>query len=99
MGMVAYEGLRPTLSSNCLKSIRSLFTKCTSDKADSRPSFEEIVDYLDQIVRKEVLASKVRHLLRRLALEKRNTYFDPNLASQLRGRATDGRYVARGFRG
>ena len=59
MHMVAYENLRPSLSSNCMKSVRELYERCTSDDQSARPTFEEIVEYLEDNVRKETLLRAV----------------------------------------
>lgn len=59
MHMVAYENLRPSLSSNCMKSVRELYERCTSDDQSIRPTFEEIVEYLEDNVRKETLLRAV----------------------------------------
>ncbi|RLN91388.1 hypothetical protein BBJ28_00022136 [Nothophytophthora sp. Chile5] len=61
MHMVAYENLRPSLSKNCMDSVRELYTRCTSDDQSVRPTFEEIVQFLENNVRKETLvrASKL----------------------------------------
>ncbi|CAI5741229.1 unnamed protein product [Peronospora destructor] len=55
MHMVAYENLRPSLSKNCMDSVRDLFKRCTSDDQLMRPTFEEIVQFLENDVRKETL--------------------------------------------
>lgn len=62
MHMVAYEGLRPSLSPNCMESVKSLYERCTSDDPDARPTFEEIVYELENNVRLETLrrANEVR---------------------------------------
>lgn len=59
MHMVAYENLRPSLSPNCMDSVRDLFTRCTSDDQNQRPTFEEIVQFLENNVRKETLLRAV----------------------------------------
>ncbi|DBA03630.1 TPA: hypothetical protein N0F65_006809 [Lagenidium giganteum] len=55
MHMVAYQNLRPSLSANCMKSVRELYDRCTSDDQSFRPTFEEIVQILENQVRKETL--------------------------------------------
>ncbi|KAJ0389597.1 hypothetical protein P43SY_011662 [Pythium insidiosum] len=55
MHMVAYESLRPSLSPNCMDSVRELYERCTSDDQAARPAFEEIVQFLENQVRKETL--------------------------------------------
>ncbi|KAF4320999.1 hypothetical protein BBO99_00001595 [Phytophthora kernoviae] len=55
MHMVAYENLRPSLSKNCMNSVRDLYKRCTSDDQSVRPTFEEIVQFLENDVRKETL--------------------------------------------
>ncbi|KAJ0409336.1 hypothetical protein ATCC90586_000573 [Pythium insidiosum] len=55
MHMVAYESLRPSLSPNCMDSVRELYERCTSDDQSARPAFEEIVQFLENQVRKETL--------------------------------------------
>ncbi|EGZ24024.1 hypothetical protein PHYSODRAFT_556648 [Phytophthora sojae] len=55
MHMVAYENLRPSLSKNCMDSVRDLYKRCTSDDQSVRPTFEEIVQFLENDVRKETL--------------------------------------------
>ncbi|KAL7692654.1 putative protein kinase [Plasmopara halstedii] len=57
MHMVAYENLRPSLSKTCMKSVHDLFMRCTSDDQSVRPTFEEIVQFLENDVRKETLVS------------------------------------------
>ncbi|KAI9992536.1 hypothetical protein PInf_017955 [Phytophthora infestans] len=61
MHMVAYENLRPSLSKTCMDSVRDLYKRCTADDQSVRPTFEEIVQYLENDVRKETL---VRAILR-----------------------------------
>jgi serine/threonine protein kinase len=60
MHMVAYENLRPSLSKNCMDSVRELYKRCTSDDQSVRPTFEEIVQFLENDVRKETLVRAVR---------------------------------------
>lgn len=60
MHMVAYENLRPSLSPTCMDSVRELFAQCTADDQNSRPTFEEIVQLLENNVRKETLLRAVR---------------------------------------
>ncbi|KAI9922503.1 hypothetical protein PsorP6_002471 [Peronosclerospora sorghi] len=55
MHMVAYDNLRPSLSKNCMNSVRELYERCTSDDQSIRPTFEEIVQFLENDVRKETL--------------------------------------------
>ncbi|GAB9463837.1 Tkl protein kinase [Globisporangium polare] len=55
MHMVAYENLRPSLSPNCMDSVRELYNRCTADDQTMRPTFEEIVQVLENNVRKETL--------------------------------------------
>lgn len=55
MHMVAYENLRPSLSKTCMDSVRDLYKRCTADDQSVRPTFEEIVQYLENDVRKETL--------------------------------------------
>ncbi|TYZ57070.1 hypothetical protein PybrP1_012507 [[Pythium] brassicae (nom. inval.)] len=55
MHMVAYENLRPSLSPNCMDSVRDLYNRCTADDQAQRPTFEEIVQVLENNVRKETL--------------------------------------------
>lgn len=55
MHMVAYDNLRPSLSPNCMNSVRELYERCTSDDQSERPTFEEIVMVLENQVRKEAL--------------------------------------------
>ncbi|CAI5741132.1 unnamed protein product [Hyaloperonospora brassicae] len=55
MHMVAYDNLRPSLSKNCMNSVRDLYERCTSDDQSMRPTFEEIVQFLENDVRKETL--------------------------------------------
>jgi hypothetical protein len=64
MHMVAYENLRPSLSPNCMDSVRDLFTRCTSDDQNQRPTFEEIVQFLENNVRKETLLRAVSSVAR-----------------------------------
>lgn len=64
MHMVAYENLRPSLSPNCMDSVRDLFTRCTSDDQNMRPTFEEIVQFLENNVRKETLLRAVSCCIR-----------------------------------
>lgn len=63
MHMVAYENLRPSLSKNCMDSVRDLYKRCTSDDQSVRPTFEEIVQFLENDVRKETLVRAVRACL------------------------------------
>ena len=60
MHMVAYDNLRPSLSKNCMDSVRDLYERCTSDDQSMRPTFEEIVQFLENDVRKETLVRAVR---------------------------------------
>lgn len=60
MHMVAYDNLRPSLSPNCMASVRDLYARCTSDDQNVRPTFEEIVQILENHVRKETLMCVVR---------------------------------------
>lgn len=60
MHMVAYENLRPSLSPNCMDSVRDLYNRCTADDQAMRPTFEEIVQVLENNVRKETLMRAVR---------------------------------------
>lgn len=54
MHMVAYESLRPSLSKDCLASVRALYQRCTADDADTRPTFEEIVmELVDGPIKRE----------------------------------------------
>lgn len=53
--MVAYQKLRPSLSTNAMNSVRDLFQRCTADSPSERPSFEEIVQILENQVRKETI--------------------------------------------
>lgn len=62
MHMVAYENLRPSLSPNCMESIKELYRRCTSDDQSLRPTFEEIVQILENQVRKETLMRAVRSI-------------------------------------
>uniref|UniRef100_K3WKN8 Serine-threonine/tyrosine-protein kinase catalytic domain-containing protein n=1 Tax=Globisporangium ultimum (strain ATCC 200006 / CBS 805.95 / DAOM BR144) TaxID=431595 RepID=K3WKN8_GLOUD len=55
MHMVAYDNLRPSLSPNCMDSVRDLYNRCTADDQSQRPTFEEIVQVLENNVRKETL--------------------------------------------
>ncbi|TMW63243.1 hypothetical protein Poli38472_002184 [Pythium oligandrum] len=55
MHMVAYQNLRPSLSPNCMDSVRDLYERCTSDDQSLRPTFQEIVEILENQVRKETL--------------------------------------------
>lgn len=71
MHMVAYEKLRPTLSSNCLLTIKSLYERCTSDDAQSRPTFEEIVAELDGPVRDEIV--RASHGIKEITPEQQDT--------------------------
>lgn len=59
MHMVAYETLRPSLSKKCMDSVRDLYTRCTLDDQSMRPTFEEIVQFLENDVRKETLVRVV----------------------------------------
>ncbi|OQR84222.1 protein kinase [Achlya hypogyna] len=52
---VAYEHLRPSLSANCLDTIRDLFVRCTADDPKERPTFEAIVAELETTVQREIL--------------------------------------------
>lgn len=63
MHMVAYENLRPSLSKNCMDTVQDLYTRCTSDDQSVRPTFEEIVQFLENDVRKETLVRAVRACL------------------------------------
>lgn len=63
MHMVAYENLRPSLSPNCMDSVRELYSRCTADDQTMRPTFEEIVQVLENNVRKETLMRAVRRLI------------------------------------
>jgi hypothetical protein len=60
MHMVAYENLRPSLSPHCMDSVRDLYERCTADDQSLRPTFEEIVQFLENQVRKETLKRQVR---------------------------------------
>lgn len=64
MHMVAYENLRPSLSPNCMDSVRELYNRCTADDQTMRPTFEEIVQVLENNVRKETLMRAVRVLIK-----------------------------------
>lgn len=64
MHMVAYENLRPSLSPNCMDSVRELYNRCTADDQTMRPTFEEIVQVLENNVRKETLMRAVRRSTR-----------------------------------
>lgn len=55
MHMVAYDNLRPSLSPHCMDSVRDLYERCTADDQSARPTFEEIVQFLENQVRRETL--------------------------------------------
>ncbi len=63
MHMVAYENLRPSLSPNCMESVKELYQRCTADDQALRPTFEEIVQVLENQVRKETILRAVRKFL------------------------------------
>ena len=56
MHMVAYEKLRPSLSNNAMPGVSRLYARCTSDDANVRPSFQEIVAELEGSIRAETEA-------------------------------------------
>lgn len=63
MHMVAYEGLRPSLSPNCMQSVQSLYQRCTSNDASIRPTFEQIVAELEDKVQNEIRAIRKEDLM------------------------------------
>jgi tRNA A-37 threonylcarbamoyl transferase component Bud32 len=67
MHMVAYENLRPSLSTNCMTSVRKLYDRCTADDQAIRPTFEEIVQVLEDQVRKETLMREVSRCIDTIA--------------------------------
>lgn len=57
MQTITFGGFRPSLSTNCLPTVKNLFERCTDDDFKKRPSFLEIIDILDKQVRPEIAAT------------------------------------------
>ncbi|KAG9407119.1 hypothetical protein AC1031_001761 [Aphanomyces cochlioides] len=54
MRRVAFEGLRPRLAEDGLSSVQELFTRCVDSTPSARPTFEEIIEFLEYNVQHEV---------------------------------------------
>ena len=59
MHMVAYEGLRPSVTRNCLPSLKKLIDQCVSDDDSSRPTFEDIITEFEHNIRPEAFQRQV----------------------------------------
>jgi hypothetical protein len=55
MHLIGYENLHPSLSTGCMDSVRDIFERCTSDDQSQRPTFDEIVQFLENEVRQDTL--------------------------------------------